>query len=329
MSYSQEEIEEIYDSFYNPNAIELEDYKSKMIKNEVYLFGFLIFAFPVMAVIYIIAQFYQLIASILSIILLIYFYKKFPKMKNAMNDYFNLYLERVYKKVIEEVFENSIYTHKYGISEKLYKDMCFQTDYDYFETDGCIRFNTNPNLIIFRLHTMFYNFGNNNNIKDPLLLNRGLKSIYTNPLKRRRTKNDFSTLFCGLVSIKTLDFNIPFYIKIRNKNSNSLKLDFATEVFNDVFNEYYEIQTDNPKLLNKYLTNSIILKLIDLATNKTNIEINISSNHIYTRLHSNFFTDFNTENDKQKVIDRCKDIESLIHLNNFLTDEFNNIIHSY
>lgn len=155
--------------------------------------------------------------------------------KNSTTDkeeYNDIFCERICKPIIEYVIPNSQYDHSYGISKELYESMGFSNSHEAFVATDNIRLD-NTNLMLSKVHTKF---------KDG-----GADGYW------------YATLFCGIASIQSLTFNIPFYIKIRNKKLPSLKLKNAVKLYNEEFNKYYEIETDNPQLLNKYFTNIILL----------------------------------------------------------------------
>ena len=84
------------------------------------------------------------------------------------------------------------------------------------------------------------------------------------------------------------------------------KLKNAIQSSNEKFNQYYEIETDNPDLLNKYCTNSMLACFVELAKKNINLEVNIFQNKICIRLHDKDFLDFNikSELDEEKYMNQ-------------------------
>lgn len=222
------------------------------------------------------------------------------KIKNSTTnakEYNDVFCEKICKPIIEEVFLDTQYEHSNGISRELYESMGFSNNQDTFTSSDNISLKNNSNLQISKVHTKFKESNGNG---------------YW-----------YSTLFCGLVSINSIPFNLPFYIKIRNKKLGSLKLKNAIKIYNDEFNKYYEIETDNISLLNKYFNNKIFDYFIELAKKNQNLEMNISQNNVYIRLHNKDFLDFsiNSEYNEEKIIDSCNSIITLINTNDFILDE--------
>jgi hypothetical protein len=226
--------------------------------------------------------------------------------KNSTEDreeYNDIFCERICKPIIEYVIPNSQYDHSYGMSQELYESMGFSNSHEAYVSTDNIKLNSNTNLIMSKVHSKF---------KD------GGASGYW-----------YATLFCGIASIYTLTFNIPISIKIRNRKLNSLKLKNAIQSSNDEFNQYYEIETDNPDLLNKYCTNRMLACFVQLAKKNINLEVNIFQNKICTRLHDKDFLDFNTKSefDEENIINSCNSIIGIINTNKFIIEELkaNNI----
>ena len=226
--------------------------------------------------------------------------------KNSTEDkeeYNNIFCERICKPIIEYVIPNSQYDHSYGMSQELYESMGFSNSHEAYVSTDNIRLNSNTNLIMSKVHSKF---------KD------GGAYGYWYP-----------TLFCGIASIYTLTFNIPISIKIRNRKLDSLKLKNAIQSSNEEFNQYYEIETDNPDLLNKYCTNRMLACFVELAKKNINLEVNIFQNKISIRLHDKDFLDFNikSELDEENIINSCNSIIATINTNKFIIEELkaNNI----
>ena len=218
-------------------------------------------------------------------------------------EYNDIFCERICKPIIEYVITNSQYDHSYGISQELYESMRFSNSHEAYESSDNIRLNSNTNLIMSKVHSKF---------KDG-----GAYGYW------------YATLFCGIASIYTLTFNIPISIKIRNRKLDSLKLKNAIQASNEDFNQYYEIETDNPNLLNKYCTNRMLACFVELAKKNINLEVNIFQNKICIRLHDKYFLDFNikSELDEENIINSCNSIIAIINTNKFIIEELqsNNI----
>lgn len=218
-------------------------------------------------------------------------------------EYNDIFCERICKPIIEYVIPTSQYDHSYGMSQELYESMGFSNSHEAFDSSDNIRLNSNTNLIMSKVHSKF---------KDG-----GAYGYW------------YATLFCGIASIQTLTFNIPVSIKIRNKKLDSLKLKNARPTLIEEFNQYYEIETNNPKLLNKYFTESLLNYFIELAKKNINLEVNIFQNKICIRLQDKDFLDFNikSELDEENIINSCNSIIAMINTNKFIVDELksNNI----
>ena len=138
--------------------------------------------------------------------------------KNSTEDkeeYNDIFCERICKPIIEHVIPNSQYDHSYGMPKELYEGMGFSNSHEAYVSTDNIRLNSNTNLVMSKVHSKF---------KDG-----GAYGYW------------YATLFCGIASIYTLNFNIPISIKIRNRKLNSLKLKNAIQSSNEEFNQYYEI----------------------------------------------------------------------------------------
>lgn len=218
-------------------------------------------------------------------------------------EYNDMFCEKICKPIIEYVIPNSQYDHSYGMSKELYESMGFSNSHEVFVSTDNIRLNNNTNLIMSKVHSKF---------KDG-----GAYGYW------------YATLFCGIASIQTLTFNIPISIKIRNRNLDSLKLKNAIQLSNEEFNKYYEIETDNPELLNKYCTNRMLACFVEVAKKNVNLEVNIFQNKICIRLHDKDFLDFNikSELDEENIINNCNSIIAIINTNKFIVEELksNNI----
>lgn len=226
--------------------------------------------------------------------------------KNSTEDkeeYNDIFCERICKPIIEYVIPNSQYDHSYGMSQELYESMGFSNSHEAYVSTDNIRLNNNTNLIMSKVHSKF---------KDG-----GAYGYW------------YATLFCGIASIYTLTFNIPISIKIRNRKLDSLKLKNAIQSSNEEFNQYYEIETDNPDLLNKYCTNRMLACFVELAKKNINLEVNIFQNKICIRLHDKDFLNFNikSELDEENIINSCNSIIATINTNKFIIEELkaNNI----
>lgn len=226
--------------------------------------------------------------------------------KNSTTDqeeYNDIFCEKICKPIIEYVIPNSQYDHSYGMSQELYESMGFSNSHEAYVSTDNIRLNSNTNLIMSKVHSKF---------KDG-----GAYGYW------------YATLFCGIASIYTLTFNIPISIKIRNRKLDSLKLKNAIQSSNEKFNQYYEIETDNPDLLNKYCTNSMLACFVELAKKNINLEVNIFQNKICIRLHDKDFLDFNikSELDEENIINSCNSIIAIINTNKFIIEglQSNNI----
>ena len=217
-------------------------------------------------------------------------------------EYNNVFCERICKPIVEYAIPNSQYEHNNGISKELYESMGFSNSHDSYTSSDNIRLVNKSNLILSKVHTKF---------KD------GGASGYW-----------YATLFCGIASINTLPFNIPFNIRIRNKSLDSLKLKNKIQIDNDEFDRYYEIETDNIQLLNRYFNSKILNYFVELAKRNQRLEVNISQNHIYIRLHDKDFLEFNikSEANEEKIIDSCNSIIAIINTNDFLVNELKNNI---
>ena len=226
--------------------------------------------------------------------------KKSTVNKEEFND---IFCEKISKPIIEYAIPNSICEHSNGIPKEIYESMGFSNNHDIFTSTDNIKLKDNSNLMLSKVHTKFKESGSNG---------------YW-----------YSTLFCGIASINTIPFNIPFYIKIRNKSLGSLKLKNTIKLYNNEFNKYYEIETNNIELLNKYFSDKMIMYFIELAKINQRLEINIFQNHIYIRLHNNEFLEFyeNDNTNEERIIDSCNSIIAIINTNNFIIDELksNNI----
>lgn len=218
-------------------------------------------------------------------------------------EYNDIFCERICQPIIEYVIPNSQYNHSYGIYKELYENMGFSNSHEAYSSTDNIKLNNNPSLILSKVHTKF---------KDG-----GAYGYW------------YATLFCGIASIQTLTFNIPVSIKIRNRKLDSLKLKNAVQLSNEEFNKYYEIETDNPALLNKYFTNNMLTYFVDLAKKNINLEVSIFQNKICIRLHDKDFLEFNinSEVDEENIINSCNSIIAIINTNNFIVNELksNNI----
>ena len=212
-------------------------------------------------------------------------------------EYNDIFCERICKPIIEYVIPNSQYDHSYGMSQELYESMGFSNSHEAYESSDNIRLNSNTNLIMSKVHSKF---------KDG-----GAYGYW------------YATLFCGIASIDTLTFNIPISIKIRNRKLDSLKLKNAIQSSNEDFNQYYEIETDNPNLLNKYCTNRMLACFVELAKKNINLEVNIFQNKICIRLHDKDFLDFTikSELDEENIINSCNSIIATINTNKFIIEE--------
>lgn len=226
--------------------------------------------------------------------------------KNSTTDkeeYNDIFCEKICKPIIEYVIPNSQYNHSYGISKELYESMGFSNSHEAYVSTDNIRLNSNTNLIMSKVHSKF---------KDG-----GAYGYW------------YATLFCGIASIYTLTFNIPISIKIRNRKLDSLKLKNAIPLSNEEFNQYYEIETNNPDLLSKYCTNRMLACFVELAKKNINLEVNIFQNKICIRLHDKDFLDFNikSELDEENIINSCNSIIAIINTNKFIIEELksNNI----
>lgn len=226
--------------------------------------------------------------------------------KNSTTDkeeYNDIFCEKICKPIIEYVIPNSQYDHSYGISKELYESMGFSNSHEAYVSTDNIRLNSNTNLIMSKVHSKF---------KDG-----GAYGYW------------YATLFCGIASIYTLTFNIPISIKIRNRKLDSLKLKNAIPLSNEEFNQYYEIETNNPDLLSKYCTNRMLACFVELAKKNINLEVNIFQNKICIRLHDKDFLDFNikSELDEENIINSCNSIIAIINTNKFIIEELksNNI----
>ncbi len=104
----------------------------------------------------------------------------------------------------------------------------------------------------------------------------------------------YATLFWGIASVQFIPFNMPLNIKIRNKRLDSLKLKNAIPLNNEEFNKYYDIETDNLELLNKYINDKMLNYFNELAKRNIRLEINILQNRICIRLHDKDFLLFYT-----------------------------------
>ena len=227
------------------------------------------------------------------------------RVKNSVDnkeEYNDIFCERICKPTIEYVIPNSRYEHSYGIPQEMYENMEFSNSHEAYTSTDNIELNNNSNLKLSKVHTKF---------KD------GGAAGYW-----------YATLFCGIASIQFLTFNIPLSIRIRNKKLDSLKLKNAIQLNNE-FDNYYQIETDNPELLNRYFNNNVIMYFIDLAKKNINLEMNILQNRICIRLHNKEFLNFtiNSQVDEENIINSCNSIIAVINTNNFIAKELksNNI----
>ena len=218
-------------------------------------------------------------------------------------EYNNIFCERICKPIIEYVIPNSRYEHNRGISQEMYENMGFSNSHETYTSTDNIQLNNDSNLNLSKVHTKF---------KDG-----GADGYW------------YATIFCGIASIQFLTFNIPLSIRIRNKKLDSLKLKNAIQLNNNEFDNYYQIETDNPELLNRYFNNNMIMYFIDLAKKNINLEVNILQNRICIRLHNKEFLNFtiNSQVDEENIINSCNSIIAVINTNNFITKELksNNI----
>ncbi len=226
--------------------------------------------------------------------------------KNSVDnklEYNNIFCEKIFKPIIEYVIPNSQYDHSYGISKEMYENMGFSNSHDAFSSTDNINLTNNSSLHLSKVHTQFKDGG-------------GSGYWYT-------------TLFCGISSIQLLTFNMPLYIRMRNRKVDSLKLKNAMPLSNEEFNQYYEIETDHPELLNRYFNNNMIIYFIELAKKNINLEMNILQNRICIRLHNKEFLNFtiNSEVDEENIINSCNSIIAVINTNDFIAKELksNNI----
>lgn len=217
----------------------------------------------------------------------------------AMEEYNNVFCERIFKPVIEYVIPNSQYDHSYGIAKELYESMGFLNSHEMYISTDNISFNNNTNFIMSKVHTKFKDSGGGHGYW-------------------------YATLFCGIASIKTLTFRIPISIEIRNRKLDSLKLKNTIQLSNEEFNKYYEIEANNPELLNKYFTDKVLNYFIELAKKNINLEVNIFENKICIRLHDKDFLEFsiNSEVNEEEIINNCNSIIAIINTNNFIENEF-------
>ena len=224
------------------------------------------------------------------------------------DEYMHIIYYQICRPIILNVIPNIQYEHSKGISKELYESMGFSNNHSlYYSTDN-ITLNK-ENILISKVHTKFYEKSSN-----------AIRS-YTSP------DLYYETLFCGIVSINTLNYSIPFKIKIRNKSLQSLKLKNKIKTNNAEFNKYYELETDNIDLFKKYFNDSILNYFVKLAKDKQNLEVNIYKNHIFIRLHDKNFLEFNirNKNTEKIIISSCKSINTIIDINHFLDNEFKSI----
>lgn len=258
------------------------------------------FIIPASLIIGFIALIYQLAIRPRRSIQRNYWVKNSTDNKEEYND---IFCERICKPIIEYVIPNSKYEHSYGISQEMYENMGFSNSHETYTSTDNIELNNNSNLNLSKVHTKF---------KD------GGADGYWH-----------ATLFCGIASIQYLTFNVPISIRIRNKKLDSLKLKNAIQLNNNEFDNYYQIETDNPELLNRYFDNNMIMYFIDLAKKNINLEMNILQNRICIRLHNKEFLNFtiNSQVDEENIINSCNSIITVINTNDFIAKELksNNI----
>jgi hypothetical protein len=276
-------------------------YKSNDYEKGIGFTSFMLNIFgPAVLIIGFISLIYQIVIRPIRSIQRNYFVNISEDSKEEYND---IFCEKICGPIIEYIIPNSQYNHNSGIPQELYESMGFSNKHDKFISTDNIKLNNNGNLIISKVHTLF---------KD------GGASGYW-----------YATMFCGIASINAISFNIPCSIKIRNRALGSLKLKNPVQLNNDEFNQYYEIETDNIQLLNKYISNKILDYLVALAKNNQCIEINISQNYMYIRLHNSNFLNFkaNDKYNEEKIIDDCNSIITVINTNDFIINELksNNI----
>lgn len=221
----------------------------------------------------------------------------YAKNKEQYNE---IFCEKICKPIIEEVFPDSQYEHRNGMSQELYESMGFPNPNDFYDTSDNIKLNSNTNLIMAKVNSTF---------KDT----NGRRSWYV-------------TLFCGIASIYTLTCYIPISITIRTKSTGILKLENEVQSYNEEFNKYYYIATDNPDLFNTYCTSRILDYFTELAKKNIHLDANIFQNKICIRLHDQDFLDFNTESkfDIENIINSCNSIIAIINTNEFIIEELKN-----
>lgn len=215
--------------------------------------------------------------------------------------YNNIFCENIFKPIIEDVIPDIKYYHSHGISQEIYESMGFPNLHESYDSSDNIRLNSNTNLIMSKVHSKFEEGG-------------------------PRSGYWYTTLFCGIASLYTLTVNIPISITIRNKKSGNIKLENEILSYDEEFNQYYYLATDNPDLFNKYCTRKMLDYLVELAKKNIHLDINIFQNKICIRLHDNDFLDFNTKSelDMENIINSCNSIMAIIDTNKFIVEELKN-----
>lgn len=338
-----EEIKELYKKLYNENLGELEENR-KLAKKEKnsninsvgisFLkhlgLGFIIRILGIYVVIFAALKFIssdfaqqKKMVSMIPILFIIIFggiiykYIKLPRqnIKDTLNiknndeekeKYQEIYCEKILGPIIEKIIPNSKYNHSYGIDKEIYENMGYSNSHDRYTSSDIIKLDNN-NIKLSKVHTQFKE------------LSRGSGWWY-------------STLFCGIASAYNISTKLPFYIKIRNKQLDSLKLnkEKIVELDNNEFNQYYEVETDNKEFVQKIFNNEVIQYFVDMVKNNKRLEINIIDNNIYIRLHDKNFLEVNITNEtanEQMIINSCAAINTVINTNDLIVNELksNNI----
>ena len=220
----------------------------------------------------------------------------YAKNKEQYNE---IFCENIFKPIIEDVIPNIQYDHSNGMSQELYESMGFPNPNDFYDTSDNIKLNSNTNLTMAKVNSTF---------KDT----NGRRSWYV-------------TLFCGIASIYTLTCYIPISITIRTKSTGILKLENEVQSYNEEFNKYYYLATDNPDLFNTYCTSKMLEYFTELAKKNINCDVKIFQNKICIRLHDQDFLDFNTKSefDIENIINSCNSIMAIIDANQLIVEELN------
>lgn len=214
-------------------------------------------------------------------------------LSQALDEYNNVFSETLCKTIIEKFFTEAQYDYRDGISEEVYLNMGFPNVHETYESNNLIKLNNK--IMLSKICTEF---------------DYGYQKL---------------TLFSGAVSIQKFEFDFPFEVKIRNKNSKSLKFENHVVIDENEFFSYYEIDIKHKELFNKYFNSSLLKYLTNLAISGINCEINILHNEMYIRIENEDFFNFNIlrDDDVKVLITTCETIALMKDINTFILKEFN------